>query len=68
MRTAIRIAHDQDALAFELRAAIDLAEFYRQRDRGEDTIALLGPVLARFDGCSETEELTRARSLLQACA
>lgn len=67
-RTAISIAHAQGALTFELRAATDLAEFYQMQDRGEDTSVLLAPVLARFDGCLETEELTRARSLLQTCA
>jgi predicted ATPase len=60
LRQAIEMAHAQGALAWELRAAIDLAEL-----QPADGIELLSAVYNRFTEGFARPDLTRARRLLE---
>jgi len=64
---AIRLAHEQSALAWELRAAIGLARFYRSRD-SRQAIAILLPVYQRYAEGLETVDLVEAKRLLDELA
>ncbi|MET0384981.1 MAG: winged helix-turn-helix domain-containing protein [Polyangiales bacterium] len=61
---AIARARDQGALAWELRATIDLAELHQQAGAAEHATHLLTPVYARFTEGWGTRDVRRARALL----
>jgi predicted ATPase len=60
---AIQLAHEQSALAWELRAATSLALFYRSRDPEKANSVLL-PVYQRYTEGHGTTDLVAARRLL----
>ena len=62
-RSAQELAHEQGALSFELRAATRFAQLRRETDP-EACLALLTGVYSRFEEGFETEDLRRARVLL----
>lgn len=64
LRKALDIAHEQGALVFELRAAVDLAELYRRRGQSRQAAELLAGVYGRFEEGLDTPELVRAKSVL----
>ena len=63
-RQALKEAHQQGALSWELRAATSLAGLLREQGRGVDAIAILQPVYDRFTEGFDTADLTSARALL----
>ncbi|MGB3331556.1 MAG: adenylate/guanylate cyclase domain-containing protein [Mycobacterium sp.] len=60
LRTAIATAHEQGAMIFELRAAVDNVEL-----RGETATSTLRDAINRFPADSGWPELRRARALLR---
>ncbi len=63
---ALDVAREQSALAWELRAATNLADLWRLQDRREDAYALLSGVLDRFtEGLEDTDALTARRLLIR---
>lgn len=58
-------SRSKGAKAWELRAAIDLAELLVERDRREEAGLLLQSALEGFAERSETADITAANSLLQ---
>ena len=58
-------ARRQQALSWELRTAISLAELWRSQDRIAAARDLLGSVYARFTEGFATADLQRARTLLE---
>ena len=63
-RKAIEIAHGQEARLLELRAAIDLAQLWRDTGSNSDPRALLQPILATIEGGETTRDVRNARALL----
>jgi predicted ATPase/DNA-binding winged helix-turn-helix (wHTH) protein len=63
-RTANEIAHEQDALFWELRAALSLARLHRTQGRHGEVRLLLAPIYERFTEGFETPDLRAARALL----
>jgi AAA ATPase-like protein/adenylate/guanylate cyclase family protein len=61
---AIEIARLQEARMLELRAAIDLAQLWRDRGSGGDPCALLEVILAEIEGGETTRDVQNARILL----
>ena len=61
---ALEIAREQGVLAFQLRAARDLARMYKQQGKPEAAKNLLRPVYERYDKDLETTDLLEARALL----
>jgi predicted ATPase len=61
---AIEIARDQGALLAELRAATDLARFWRDTGSANDPRALLEPILAGIEGGERSRDVREARALL----
>ena len=57
-------ARRQSAMAWELRTATSLANFWSRRGRDIEAHALLAPVYSRFDKGIATADLLAARSLL----
>jgi class 3 adenylate cyclase/predicted ATPase len=64
LRRAMEIAQEQGALAFELRAAVDLAQLYRRQGKRQAARTALAAVRGRYQEGQETAELRRARALL----
>ena len=62
--SAVAVAREQGALAFELRAARDLARLWIVQDKHADAHDLLQPVYARFTEGFETPDLVESRELL----
>jgi predicted ATPase/DNA-binding winged helix-turn-helix (wHTH) protein len=58
----------QQALSWELRAAISLAGLWRRQCRGAEARELLGSVYGRFTEGFATSDLQKARSLLEQLA
>jgi len=67
-RRALELGRRQGALAWELRAATDLAELLAGRGRFAEVAALLRPVLDRFAPGTDTADLRAAGRLLTALA
>jgi tetratricopeptide (TPR) repeat protein len=65
LRRAIATAQRQSALAWELRAAIDLASLWRVSDREQEALELLEPVYLRYDQADVTPDVLTVGSLLQ---
>jgi len=61
---ALAIARRQDALSLELRAAMSLARFHRDRGRDELARDVILPVYQRFTEGFDTPDLLDARQLL----
>ena len=63
-RTALAIARQQGARTWGLRAALALAELYRQTGRPADALAVLAPALEGFSPTSKMPEIAEAQALL----
>ena len=63
-RQALQLAGTQDALSWELRAAMSLATLHRAQGRSADAIACLQPVYDRFTEGFGTADLIAAKQLL----
>jgi len=63
-RHSISEAHQQQALYWELSAAISLADLMRSQNRDVEAQAVLGPVYDRFTEGFSTISLKRAKSIL----
>jgi len=61
---ALDVARRQDALAWELRAAMSLARLWRGQQRVSQARKLLSPVYRRFTEGFETADLVAAKALL----
>ena len=61
---ALVIAHEQGAKSFELRAATSLARFAKDRQRPAEAKAVLAAIYNGFDEGFATEDLRRAKGLL----
>jgi tetratricopeptide (TPR) repeat protein len=64
-RQSLDVARRQGALAWELRAAVSLAEVYCLQGRVCDALELVKPIYASFTEGFETPDLRRAKSLLE---
>ena len=62
---AIALAREQEALFWELRAALSLARMRIKQDRQDEGKRILGSVYDRFTEGFETTDLLSARDLLQ---
>jgi predicted ATPase len=67
-REALSIAKEQQAKLWELRAAVNLAQFRRDQGRCAEAHDLLAPVCAWFTEGSDTVDLKAAKSLLKELA
>jgi predicted ATPase len=66
---AIRIAQNQQAKSWELRAATSLARLWQQRQgKRQEAHALLAPVFSWFTEGFDTADLQEAKALLEALA
>jgi DNA-binding SARP family transcriptional activator/tetratricopeptide (TPR) repeat protein len=63
--TALQIAHEQGARAFELRAAISLAHFWQNQDRTAEALQVLDEVYSWFTEGFQTADLKEARYLIE---
>jgi non-specific serine/threonine protein kinase len=63
---AIGLARQEQALYWELRAALGLAEHWQMQGRGTEAHALLSPIYARFTEGFSTPVLMRVNAMLQA--
>ncbi|HEX3993403.1 MAG TPA: hypothetical protein VHX39_19690 [Acetobacteraceae bacterium] len=63
-RGALRIAQDQRAKLWELRAAVSLARMWRDQGRHSDASAILAPVYGWFTEGLDTPDLKQAKALL----
>jgi predicted ATPase len=61
---AIRIARQQQAKSWELRASMSLARLYQQLGKREEARALLLQIYDRFHEGFETADLREAKALL----
>jgi len=64
-RQALKWAHEQDALSWELRAATSLARLYKTQRRPAPARAVLEPVLATFTEGLDSRDVTSAAALLR---
>jgi predicted ATPase/DNA-binding winged helix-turn-helix (wHTH) protein len=62
---ALEVAREQDALSWELRAAISFARLRLSQNRHDNARRLLAPVYGRFTEGFETADLRSARAVLQ---
>jgi predicted ATPase len=62
---SLELSRRHGAVAWELRAAIDLAELFAERRRGKEAGFLLRPVLDRFVEGSDTADIRAAKQLLE---
>lgn len=65
-RQALDLARKQNALAWELRAAVSLARLWRDQTRSDEADKVLAPVYDRFTEGFDTADLKAARALLLA--
>ena len=61
---AIEVARDQGARLLELRAAIELAQLWRDTGSPEDPRPLIEPILAAIEGGENMRDVRDARALL----
>ena len=64
-RQALKLAHAQGALSWELRAATSLARLYKTQQRPAPGRAVLEPVLATFTEGLDSRDVTSAAGLLR---
>ncbi len=64
-RQALKLAHAQGALSWELRAATSLARLYQTQRRPAPGRAVLEPVLATFTEGLDSRDVTSAAALLR---
>jgi predicted ATPase len=64
-REALKLAHEQGALSWELRAATSLARLYTTQRRPAPARAVLEPVLATFTEGLDSPDVTSAAELLR---
>ena len=62
---ALIIARQQEAKSWELRAAISLSELWHNQNRGQEAYNLLKPIYAWFAEGLDTNDLLRAKNLLE---
>ena len=67
-QTAIAIAQKQKARSLELRAAMSLAQLWRDQGKREEARGLLAPVYGWFTEGFETIDLKEAKALLDELA
>ena len=65
LREALDVAHRQEALLFELRAATGLAKLLRSQGKKEDARTLLTGIRNRFTEGSESRTLRNASALIE---
>ncbi len=63
-RRAVTMARDEGTKSLELRAAVSLAQMYRNRGRVREARDLIGPVYAWFTEGLDTRDLLDAKDLL----
>jgi tetratricopeptide (TPR) repeat protein len=68
LEEAMRIARSQQAKAYELRAAMDLARLLCDQGKRQQARDLLGPVYDWFTEGFDTRDLKRAKALLATLA
>jgi predicted ATPase/DNA-binding winged helix-turn-helix (wHTH) protein len=61
---ALQISRDKGLLAWELRAATNLAELWRDRDERVEALNLLLPIYERFTEGLQTRDLLAAKTVL----
>lgn len=66
LRCALAIAHQQQALSLQLRAARDLASLWAERGERQQAADLLGPIYESFSEGFDTPDLLEAKALLDA--
>ena len=64
LRTALDIAHQQNARSFELRSATSLARLWRDRGQCREARDLLAPVYSWFTDGFDTPDLRESKALL----
>jgi predicted ATPase len=64
-RRALEIARVQDALLWELRAALSFARYWHRAQRRSEARQVLEPVYGRLSEGYATEDARAAKSLLQ---
>lgn len=64
LKKAVHVAEQDNALSFQLRAAICLAELERQSGSDEGALGSLALLYRRFDDDMSSADLVRARALL----
>ena len=62
---ALKIARQQGAKSWELRAALSLSELWQTQNRGQEAYSLLEPIYTWFAEGLDTKDLRRARNLLE---
>ena len=62
---ALKIARQQGAKSWELRAALSLSELWQTQDRCQEAFTLLKPIYTWFEEGFDTKDLKRARDLLE---
>jgi len=67
-RQALDWARRQDAVAWELRAAVSLARLQAQHGRSREALMLLRPIYNRFTEGIDTADLKAAKALLDSLA
>jgi predicted ATPase/DNA-binding winged helix-turn-helix (wHTH) protein len=61
---ALTVARDQQAKAWELRAALSLSRLWQRQGRHKDARRLLAPIYGRFTEGFDTADLQEAKALL----
>ena len=64
LKRALEIAHQQEALSFQLRAARDLAQVWAARGERQQAADLLAPIYAAFTEGFDTPDLQESKALL----
>ena len=65
LNASLRIARDQQALAWELRTTTSIAQLWLAQGRGEEALAALLAVYGRFEEGHQTVDLKAARALIE---
>lgn len=63
LATALNIAREQEALFWEIKAAVSLARLWQRQDRVQEAEALLAPLVSRFAGSLDQPLLREAAEL-----
>jgi len=64
LQLALRVARQQKAKSWELRASISLARLWRDQGKRKDAADLLRPIYAWFTEGFQTNDLINGRALL----